>query len=79
MNSLIQVLRAIPNVIFKLAAILSAGVGFFWIWFWVTNVWRWWRQLENPAALPEMGLLLLAAGWFLLAGIFLLLQWRINR
>ena len=79
MDQLLQVISAIPNVIFHVAAILSSGVFVFWVWYWFTNDLRWWRAGGDPGNLPPLGVLLLAAGWLLLAFFFIILQRRINR
>lgn len=81
--------RAIRNVIFAFAAVVCALIGLFWLWFMYNFSLKWFDA--NGELLPEIGTAVIfgpegatwigmvAAGWFVLALGFGVIQWRMNR
>ena len=76
---------AVRNVIYAFAAICCALIGLFWLWFLYAFSLRWLSPDGTPVATGSgvffgqegaewIGIL--AAGWFALALLFAVLQWR---
>ncbi len=81
--------KAVKNVIFAFMAVCCALIGLFWLWFVYAYSLRWLDA--NGEIGPEVGTAVIfgregaewmgvmALGWFALALLFALIQWRVSR
>jgi len=81
--------NSIKNVIFAFMAVCCGLIGVFWLWFMYEYSLRWLDESGNVVPNVETAVAfgregaewigLVAVGWFILAILFGLIQWRVSR